>query len=204
MSAATAAGGAGAPPPPPPGGGGDKRKPGGGKGGRPAKAKKSRPAKNRGRPLQAMERMTILNIWYQLSTEARRSLWETLGGMLGETPALAPSGANAPNPGEIRNVPHRVRVWERPILRDVPLFQEFGQMTARARREDEREIPRLISTALGVVARGQALHFTDGDITAAIIANLGDIVGLRGLFGGPPPEESLDEEEPDDNLQMKE
>lgn len=186
MSSASAGRGAGAPPHPP---GRGKRGPGPGRGEHSEKSKKARTAKSRGRPLQAMERMTIMNIWYQLSIDARRSLVDALGGMLGDQrPAVVPSGTNASNPDESQNASSRHRVWERPILRDVPLFQDYGQLTTRERRDDNRNVPQRISIATGVVARGQAAGITDREITEAIVANIDDIAALKGLYVTPTGE----------------
>jgi hypothetical protein len=185
-----------APPPPPGSGGGDRRRPGGGSGGRGSNKKQRRAAKRRGRPLQSMERMQIMGIWYQLTTSARRSLWESLGEMLGESQVGGPIGPAVPTAtGPTEAAPRRTRVWEREILRDVPLFSEYGNLTTRERREDTRAIPRLFSIAQGVVARGRAQHVTGGEITTAIIANLGNADHLQALYGGPPVMSSSDNDE---------
>jgi hypothetical protein len=194
MSAAKATGAAGAAPPPPPPGGGRGNRNTGSDGRRPGqggsrKKKQRRAAKIRGRPLQNMERMQIMGIWYQLSAIARRSLWETLGEMLGETQAGGPDGPTVSEIGSatlVAEFPRRTRVWERDIIRDVPLFREFGEFTARERRDDTRGIPRLLSIAQGVVHRGLAAQMTPADISAAIIASIEDSAALQSLFGGPP------------------
>lgn len=191
MSRAASAAGApaGAPPPPPPHGGqggGDRRKSGSGKDSSRSKKKQRRSTKRRGRPLQAMERMQIMGIWSQISVTARRSLWETLGEMLGETPVSGSDEPAVSRQAENTQPSRRERVWERAILRDVPLFQEFGNLTARQRREDTRNVPRLLSIAQGVVRRGRELHITDQEILTAIITALDDADTLRALYGGPP------------------
>jgi hypothetical protein len=172
-------GGSGNPPQPPPGGG-EKRKPGSSSGGRNSK-KKVRAAKRRGRPLQNMERMQIMGIWYQLSGSARRSLYETLGEMLGETPAVASAEAGVSGNDESQR-PRRMRVWEREVLRDVPLFAEFGHMTAPQRRSDSRDVPRLLSIAQGVVHRGRNCMEDDGIITGQIVANLQNPDAMSRLY----------------------
>jgi hypothetical protein len=152
-----------------------------------------------------MERMQIMGIWYQLSHTARRSLWESLGEMLGETPTAASSEAGVSRHVDVNadvGTHTRVRVWERDVLRDVPLFAEFGQLTARQRREDVRNVPQLLSIAQGVVARGRALNMTDPVIRDAIIQFIGDPEGMRGLFGGPPEVED-NQDEGDEELQMQ-
>lgn len=202
-TAVSGAGGDPPPPPPPPGGGGDRRRPASGTRGRGSKVKKRRTAKRRGRPLQAMERMQIMATWSQLSIPARRSLWESLGEMLGETPAVGSNEPSAPDTGDdTRNQPVRTRVWERRVLRDVPLFREFGQLTARERREDTRGIPQLLSIAQGVVRRGSDLQFSDSDIRDAIVAHLGNVEALRALFGGPPNPSESETSEEDERVPM--
>jgi hypothetical protein len=154
-----------------------------------------------------MERMQIMGIWYQLSPTARRSLWESLGEMLGETPAVVASATDVShNVSEGANLgtPARVRVWERKILRDVPLFAEFGQLTARQRREDVRNVPQLLSIAQGVVARGKSLNMTESAIRDAIIQYIGDAEGMRGLFGGPPNVDDNNDTDSDEHVQMNE
>jgi hypothetical protein len=136
-----------------------------------------------------MERMQIMGIWYQLSTSARRSLWESLGEMLGETQAGGPDGPTVPEPASDAT-PRRTRVWERPIIRDIALFREFGHMTARERRDDNRGIPRLLSIAQGVVHRGRSAGYSDAEISAAIANTLHDAGRLQGLYGGPPVQNS--------------
>jgi hypothetical protein len=132
-----------------------------------------------------MERMQIMSVWYQLSVSARRSLWEALGEMLGETSAGGPDG-----PAVAQELPQvdtrRERVWEREILRDVQLFAEFGQLTSRQRRDDTRRVPQLLSIAQGVVARGQRQNQSHGSITDAITGALPDPAVLRALFEGAP------------------
>lgn len=187
MSTTTGNVGGNPPPNPPPGGGGADRP---GASGTPQKGKRQRRSsssiKPRGRPLQSAERTLILNIWYQLSTSARRSLWENLGGMLGETPAGATAVATASEPAVAVQPPTspipRLHAWERPILKDIPLFCEFGQLTNRERREDQRDIPRLISIAQGVIARGRRAGVADGDITYSIIQHIYDPEALKQLY----------------------
>jgi len=173
------------PPPPPPGGGG---RGGGGRrpiAGRGSRKKQRRTAKRRGRPLQNMERMQVMGIWYQLSASARRSLWESLGEMLGETQAGGPDGpAVLEHASEAPS--RRTRVWERDVLRDVQLFAEFGRMTARERRDDQRGIPRLLSIAQGVVRRGREQQVAPADISAAISGAVPNADTLQALYGGPP------------------
>jgi hypothetical protein len=153
-----------------------------------------------------MERMQIMGIWYQLSPTARRSLWESLGGMLGETPVVVSNETDASHNVDSAagtGTRTRVRVWERDILRDVPLFAEFGQLTARQRRDDVRNVPRLLSIAQGVVARGRQLDMTDPAIRDAINQNIGDAEAMQALFGGPPDvEDNLNEQDSDEVIPM--
>lgn len=207
MANASSNGGRGNPrQPPPPGGGGDKRKPGRGGGRESNKKRRTAKHKRRGRPLQNMERMTIMGIWYQLSMNARRSLYETLGELLGETPAVASEEASAPAAADNAAPQRRTRVWEREILRDVPLFVEFGQLTMRQRRDDERGIPRLLNIAQGVVSRGREHHVTDREISTAIAEALPSADRLQSLYGGPRDRESdnssSSRSDPEDNDQQ--
>lgn len=149
------------------GSGGVRRQAGGGRG-------ENRQVRRRtnhrvGRPLQAMERNTIMGIWSQLNPNARRALLETLGGMLGEIPDVpAAAGIAIQNIVE-PNRPTRERVWDREILRDVPIFAEFGQMTVAQRRVDSRNIQQLLSIATGAVKRGREQGIPVDEITRAIV-----------------------------------
>jgi hypothetical protein len=119
-----------------------------------------------------------MGIWSQMSVVARRQLYDTLGGMLGETPA-AEDSSGAPSDSK---VPSTLRPWERPILKDIPLFQEFGKLTKKQRGTDSRGIPQLISISQGVVSRGVKAKHTERAIAQAIEANLGNPDLLRSLF----------------------
>lgn len=149
------------------GSGGVRRQAGGGRGD--GRQVRRRTNQRVGRPLQAMERNTIMGIWSQLNPNARRALWETLGGMLGETPALPPAGGTAVQNTVESARPTRERVWDREILRDVPLFAEFGHMTAAQRRADSRNIQQLLSIATGVVKRGREQGVPAAEITRALV-----------------------------------
>jgi hypothetical protein len=194
-SSVRAQGDSGNPPPVPPGGG-EKRKPGGTGKGRKNSKKKTRTAKRRGRPLQNMERLQIVGIWYQLSTSARRSLYDTRGEMLGETPVTASNEASVSGNTDESQRPRRMRVWERDILKDVPLFAEFGQMTSTQRRQDPRDIPRLLSIAQGVIARGRVNGVGDDIITGSIVAKIQNPEELSTLYA----ESESSEEQSDDGM----
>jgi hypothetical protein len=146
-------------------------------------------ARRTGRPLGNAERMYIFGVWSLLSPDARRSLYDNLGGMLGETPAAAPRDADAGAAQEQEedrpaNQP-RIRVWQREVLRDIPLFARFGQLTAAQRGADDQGIPRLLSISTGVVARGRARGATDQEISTALIGTLPDVDRTHALYQEP-------------------
>jgi hypothetical protein len=167
-------------------GGDPPRRPGRGHGGRgpygsPPRKKRKAVQKN-GRPLQPMERQMVMGVWYQLSVVARRDLVQRLTEMIGETPSLVAQASNlAPDSNQGQQQAPRVKPWERDIIRDVPLFQEFGQMTTLQRKNDST-IPSRMSIVMGVVKRGKTLGISDENILAQILANIDDAKALKQLF----------------------
>jgi hypothetical protein len=147
-----------------------------------------------------MERNTIFGIWSQLTLDARRSLHETLGEMLGASPAAVDSSTGVPQNHDSGRPQRRIRVWERDIIRDVPIFAEFGQMTAAQRGSDQRGIPRLLSIATGVVSRGVRQGIGGPEITQALLDNLGDHAAMQALY--PDIREERDHNMLDANLSV--
>lgn len=136
-----------------------------------------------GRPLQPLERTTIMGIWYQISPDARRELVNRLSEMLGETPAqskAAPSNEGHP-PKEGSQKAPRQRVWDRPILRDIPQVKEFGKLSSEERANHPGG-NQLMSILTGVVARGRDRNLSDDQIAIAINENIDDNDALRSLF----------------------
>jgi len=111
-------------------------------------------------------------------------------------PAGRTVGSASGNPPASALKVRKIRVWDRPILTDVPLFHAFGKLTA-AERALDKEVPRLLSIAQGVVARGRRAGVSDGDITAVIIQNLSDPHKLSGLFADERSDEDMVELSPD-------
>lgn len=211
MSAATqGSGGPNGPPHPPPSGGGgnDRDRSGKRSGSSPgnSRGRKRRRSNRTGRPLGQHERMFILNIWAMLSPDARRSLLEMLSGMLGETPAASSVEDSATVQQQVSEQPRgpRQRAWAREVLRDVPLFSEFGQLTTAQRRTDTRGIPHLLSISMGVVARGRRQGVSDAEISQAIVDNLGNPDALRDLYiveGPPAQDEDVAMAQPGENAE---
>jgi hypothetical protein len=162
------------------------RGPGRGHGGRgpngsPPRKKRKAVQKN-GRPLQPMERQMVMGVWYQLSVVARRDLVQRLTEMIGETPSLVAQASNLePDSNQGQQQAPRVKPWERDIIRDVPLFQEFGQMTTLQRKNDST-IPSRMSIVMGVIKRGKTSGISDENILAQILANIDDADSLKQLF----------------------
>lgn len=160
----------------------------GGRAGRPGRGRGGgRRNRETGRPISQSERMILLNIWYQISDTSRSELLSQLTLRGGNPPPAQRPGAIAPALGEVQPAPlnRRQRVWEREIIRDIPRFSVFGQMT-NAERAADSHTSQLLSIVTGVIARGRNLGEPDEIIRNAIEANLDSVEALRSLFSAVP------------------
>jgi hypothetical protein len=142
-----------------------------------------------------LERGQLMGIWYQLSDQARVDLVTNLSSMLGVSPAPEPPPVGAL--GRPATAGPKVKAWDRPILRDVPLFQQFGQMTKKERADDDKGISQLLSISMGVIKRGRDSGVADQDILAALLDALRDPERLKLLFQ-PPASSDDDMHDPPD------
>jgi len=73
------------------------------------------------------------------------------------------------------------KIWDRPILKNVPAIVAFGKKSSKERGED-RETSRRMSIATGAVARGRAQNVTNEMILDAILEAWDDEDQLRDLY----------------------
>lgn len=157
------------------------------------------------RNLNRAERQQILEIWYHINRDSRFELLNTLAEMSGfllhesvepRSQAVVPSQQSVREPpsASVNTPPRRTRVWEREILRDVPRFRAFGDLTSSARGQDT-ETARLLSIATGVVSRGRDQGISDEIILRELLRTQNDSAEMHGLFPR--------REEPVPNLQIE-
>jgi hypothetical protein len=132
----------------------------------------------------------------RLDTGSRRELYNYVGSLLGETPSgPGDTGGNTGNPSpSLTNVPRptrKTKVFERPIIKDLPGVAEFAGMTS-AEKAQHSDINRLMSIATGTIARGRRLGLTDDEIRTRIFGTDQSADILRNLFVEAPPSEEED------------
>lgn len=171
--------------------GGRSARRGGGRGGRNHRGGDRRPSLYSGRPISRIERMMVLDIWHQINDTSRSDLLQQFTLREGnlspvEDALVADPGGIPPIPAEAelqqQHPPQRrIHVWERPIIRDIPIFQQYGQMTP-AERALQSETSRLLSVVTGVIGRGAKRRLDDDTIRQAIESNLDDVEALKLLY----------------------
>lgn len=154
-----------------------------------------RHSRNSGRPLQRAERREILDIWYQLSRNARIELIESLQSMLPQNSEVAlpgtPPVARRAEPGNSTGDRRRTKIWERDILKDIPEIQNWGRLPSKDRATDVATAT-LASVITGVIARGRRLGIPDEEILDTVRNNISSDVELKGLYQPAPVVDEAD------------
>jgi len=151
-------------------------------------------ARQRGRPLNQSDTNVVLNIWFALNISGRQRLVETIHSLSASLPGgqvdTTPVERQEPPPPEDQKgeTKHRkLRVWERSVLKDIPIFQEFAKKSTKERGAD-KDTSRLLSIVTGAVGRGTVLGLTEKEMLDHILVELASEDApdlLRHLYSSP-------------------
>jgi len=122
----------------------------------------------------------------RLDTRSRREIYNYVGSLLGETPSgPGDAGGNTSDPcpssTDVPKSTRKTKVFERPIIKDLPGVAEFAGMTSSEKAQNS-DINRLMSIATGTIARGRRLGLTDTEIRTRIFDTDQSADVLRNLF----------------------
>jgi hypothetical protein len=179
------------------------------------KSSSSGSRRRRQRQLTQSERAQIVLIWSYLTQTARRELIDMLQGMMAVNPAPGGYDANSqaiPSPSPVQqerqnsvrqdtDVPavrveavrpesRRLRIWERPLFRDVPQIRAYGNLSATERTLD-RATNQAISIAAAMVARARRLDVSDDVLLNDLNSHWGDPETMRLMYIQPQGEPTI-------------